>query len=105
MDQMKDFALVLETTQTPSELAAVFNDNAITYQASSRNTFDGAVGSLLVLATVTVRTLPDILEALSDVIKSRRLQRLKFGELELEYPTNADVRAMLSALEHKSTND
>ena len=105
MDQMKDFALVLEATHTPSELAAVFDDHAIAYQASSRSNLDGAVGSLLVLATVTVRTLPAILEALGGVIQSRRLQRLKFGELELEYPTSADVRAMLSALEQKSAGE
>lgn len=60
-------------------------------RVAEKQNLDGSPAGWLVVAAVSVRTLPAILDAIGRLIQLYRVKSIKVGELEVENPTRADV--------------
>ena len=64
---------------------------AVEARVAEKQNLDGSPAGWLVLAVVTIRTLPAILDAVGRLIQLRGVKSIRIGEVEMENPTRADV--------------
>lgn len=68
-------------------------------QSSTQRSLDGsAAASWLVVAAVAVKTLPDVLRALTEFLNRHRVGRVEFRGLVIDNPRPEDVDAIISTL-------
>lgn len=83
------------------------NEEIASFRASQPNNLDGNTAAWIVIASLTVQAIPPLLTFLSDVLKSRRVERIKFGDIEIDHPTQDDIRVFRQMLQDrmKSASD
>lgn len=87
--------------QTAEELNARFTECRVDSRAAQRKNLDGDLAAWAVVATVTIRTLPAVLNSIKEILVSRRVGRIQFGELQVENPRAKDVDAILDVATRK----
>jgi hypothetical protein len=69
-------------------------------QLVARKNFDGSVPSWIVAATLATQALPHLLSFLKDMVRTKRVEKIVFGDIEIVNPSPEDLeklRALISA--------
>lgn len=62
------------------------------FRTSIKRNLDGETATWIVVASLTSGVLPHVLTFLESVIGGRRVKKIKFGDLEIENPSEEDLR-------------
>jgi hypothetical protein len=71
-------------------------------QVSERKNLDGNTASWFLVATLAAQTLPHVLGLIKEHLASKRIKRIKLGDMEIENPTAEDVERFRAALAARS---
>jgi hypothetical protein len=91
--------IILCDEDTSSRLLSVLSQHGIAPQASQRRNIDGSAAvSWMILASMAIRTAPDVLRALSQFLTRDRVRRIEFSGLTIDNPRPEDVDAIINGL-------
>jgi len=63
-----------------------------------RRNLDGDAATWIVIATLASQAVPHVLKFLTDWRKDRKVGRIKIGDIEIENPTEEDLRMLRQRL-------
>ena len=67
---------------------------------TSRRNLDGNTAAWIVVASLAVQALPTVLAFVKDSLASKKVKKIKVGDVEIENPTPEQVESLLK--EHRS---
>jgi hypothetical protein len=67
-------------------------------RVSERSNLDGSASTWVLAATIAVQMLPVILTFIKDYAASKRVKKIKVGDIEIENPDDALIEAMKTKL-------
>jgi hypothetical protein len=106
MSESKTTILIICDEKVVQPLLSVMDRHGIVAQSSKRRNLDGAdVTSWVVVASIAIKFAPEILRAIADVLRSGRVQSIKYGNFVIEYPQPEDVEQIIDRLPLESQND
>lgn len=80
-------------------LVALLEAHGALAQSSAQRSLDGSAAvSWLVVAAIAVKTVPDVLRALTEFLNRQRVRRVEFRGLVIDNPRPEDVDAIISTL-------
>lgn len=91
-------------------ITAILTEYGLTPHATQRRNLDGAaVTSWLVMALIMVKTAPDILRAIADLVKETRIGRVELDlnsrKIVIENPRPGQVEELVKRLEDGGRGD
>lgn len=110
MAQEQATLIVLSDEEAAQAVVTMLRTYGVVAQASGRRNLDGAaMTSWLVVAGLAVKTAPDILRALADLVKAFRLGHvtvdMKEHKLELDNPGSDEIQDLVRLLRDDPSDD
>lgn len=72
--------------------------SGIPVRVSERSNLDGSASTWVLAATIAVQALPVILTFIKDYATSKRVKKIKVGDIEIENPDDAMIDAITARL-------
>jgi hypothetical protein len=90
----------VETKSAFEDFAASHKDDIDAMRSVRPQNLDGNTAAWVVIATLGAQVIPYFLTFLSDELKRHRVERVKIGDVEIEHPSQEDLRLLRQML-HK----